>query len=380
MTDDSDNDNMNNSPISLSQTPPLTNNHFLLPLPGARYAPRTLTFKGGRQELVHFLEVYDHICAHFRVTDEREKCKGIIPYCTPKVARMIARLPSHINGDYRNLISDLHYFLEDEDDFYDISKVESFTRKWRKRKVTSLDQFKRYHRKYLELVGKARGAHKITDEDYNRYFWEGIHHALRQRIEDRMTVSNPFLDVTVPFEMDRVVAAIGGLFNKKRFDQHLRKKSSHDSSESESEEDTYKPKKHISSDSEDEEEKDSDDSDHSRKPINRKKAHPSTHKPIINKEHMAKKAEDAEISHLAYEMSHLDLNDSQYPAKYLELYIAIILKRPSMKDILAKPPSQIFHTPDPGNPPQRNIPPGRSYGPTSKTIPQSDRFALLWMW
>jgi hypothetical protein len=369
MTDDSDNDNMNNLPISLSQTPPLTNNHFLLPLPGARYAPRTLTFKGGQQELIHFLEVYDHICAHFRVTDKREKCKGIIPYCTPKVARMIARLPSHINGDYRNLISDLHYFLEDEDDFYDISKVESFTRKWRKRKVTSLDQFKRYHRKYLELVGKARGAHKITDEDYNRYFWEGIHHALRQRIEDRMTVSNPFLDVTVPFEMDKVVAAIGGLFNKKRFDQHLRKKSSHDSSESESEEDTYKPKKHISSDSEDEEEKDSDDSDHSRKPINRKKAHPSTHKPIINKEHMAKKAEDAEISRLAYEMSHLDLNDSQYPAKYLELYIAIILKRPSMKDILAKPPSQIFHTPDPGNPPQRNIPPGRSYGPPPKPFP-----------
>ena len=121
-----------NQQTPLPHIPPLTDNHFLLPLPGARYAPRTLTFKGGKQELTHFLEVYDHVCTHFGVTDTSEKCKGITPYCTSKVARMIARLPSYIDGNYRDLITDLYYFLEDEDDSYNIGRVGSFTRKWRK--------------------------------------------------------------------------------------------------------------------------------------------------------------------------------------------------------------------------------------------------------
>jgi hypothetical protein len=353
-----------------ANVPPLTNNHFLLPLPGARYAPRTLTFKGGRQELTHFLEVYNHVCAHFSITDSSEKCKGITPYCTSKVARMIARLPSYIDGNYRDLIKDLYYFLEDEDDSYDIGKVGSFTRKWRKRKVESMTQFKRYHRKYLELVGKARGAHKMTDEDFNRYFWEGIHYTLRQRIEDRMTVADPFLDVSTPFNMNEVVKAIGHLFNKKRFDQHLRKRASYDSSESESEEDSHKTKKPILSDSEEEDDKYSDDTDNPKKPLIKKKGHSTAQKPAVKKDYNTKKTEDDEISRLVHELGRLSLNDPMYSGKYQALYIDIIRKDPSLKDILDKPRSRSFRgPPGPNDLPQRDPPPHRPYGPPQRQFP-----------
>jgi len=152
---------------------------------------------------------------------------------------MIGKLPSYIEGDFPKLVKDLYYFLEDDDDTYNISKVQSFTKKWRKRRIEALEKFKRYQRKYLDLVGKARGSKHMTEEDYNRYFWEGIHRSLRKKIEDCMLVADPELDVAIPFEMTQVVKATGYIFNRHQFNQHLLNKSGHDSSETESEDNEY---------------------------------------------------------------------------------------------------------------------------------------------
>ena len=225
MIQDMDSDQTQHSPHFRYHLPPITNNHYLLPLPGSKYAPRTLTFKRRPQELAHFLKVYNHICSHYDITDEEEKCRGIVTYCTSKVARMIEKLPSFHNGDFTELTNDLYYFLDDDSDTYSLSGVHSFARKWRKRRIDSLDQFKRYHRKYLELVGKAIGSHNMTDGDCNQYFWEGIHHSLRKRIEDRMLVKDPDLNVSIPFRMSHVVKAAGSLLTHKRFDQHLLSKT-----------------------------------------------------------------------------------------------------------------------------------------------------------
>jgi len=74
--------------------------------------------------------------------------------------------------------------------------------------------FKQYHRKYLELVGMALAAGHISEQDNNRHFWEGIHHSLRRRIEDRMLVVDPDLDVSTPFDMRKVVKAVEHIYNK----------------------------------------------------------------------------------------------------------------------------------------------------------------------
>ena len=307
--------------------PPITNNHVLLPLPGGRYAPRTLTFKGQEHELAHFLDVYSHLCAHYQITSSRERCKGIIPYCTSKVVKMIKKLPSFVTGDFRQLVKDLYYFLDEEDDTYNSAKVETFTRKWRKQKIESLEQFKRYHRKYLELVGKAIGSQNMSNQDFNRYFWEGIHRSLRRRIEDRMLVADPDLDVSTPFEMSRVVKAGGYIFNRHRFDQHLLGKSGVDSSDSETEEESYPTHriKYLPSDSEDDKKEDSDDSDVFRKtPLKRKrrssdKKPPPKKEPSPKKELHPKKIEGEDISKLAQKMGQLSLTDPRYRAFYADI-------------------------------------------------------------
>ena len=73
--------------------------------------------------------------------------------------------------------------------------------------ITSISQFKRYHRKYLELVGEAKKSSQISAWDFDRYFWEGLHEEFRVRVEYCMLATNPSLDVSVPFRMTKIVNA-----------------------------------------------------------------------------------------------------------------------------------------------------------------------------
>ena len=367
MTQDTDSQDTQDE-LFQSENVPISNNHVLLPLPGAKYAPRTLTSKGQEHELTHFLEVYNHLCVHYKITSSREKCKGIIPYCTAKVTKMIEKLPSYNMGDYKHLVKDLYYFLDNTDNTYNSGKVESFTKKWRQRKIDSMELFKRYHRKYLELVGKAIGSQNMSDRDFNRYFWEGIHRSLRRRIEDRMLVANPDLDVSTPFEMKRVVKAVGYLFNRHRFDQHLLGKASYDSSASDSEDENYKPYKsrRPQSDSEDDKEDESNDTDHSRRSYPKKKRHPTDKKVSSKKdmppkkESLPRKIEGEDISKLAQKMGQLSLSDPKYRAFYADIIREELEKQ--------RPPPFTPPWPNPDNrfrrdpPPHPDMGPSRTYG------------------
>jgi len=355
------------NPTYRSQSPPLVNNHFLLPLPGGKYAPRTLTFRRRKHELTHFLEVYDHICSHYKITDEAEKCKGVITYCTSKVARMVEKLPSFNTGDYTGLVKDLYYFLEDDDHTYSISKVQSFTKKWRQRRIESLDQFKRYHRKYLELVGKAAGTRSMTEGDFNRYFWEGIHSSLRRKIENRMLVTDPDLDVSVPFAIGHVVKAAGYILNRRRFDQHLFGGSSYNSSDTDSDSDAYRPKRVASDDTDSDQGEDSDESHESRTPFIRKKKLPSSPKSLFKPVPQPKPAEENEVSKLITRMNKLSIGQLSQADPKQKAYLADMLKN------LVEPPREQYHPNPPRNQynpgpprregyPQRDPPPHRPFG------------------
>ena len=332
-----------------TKAPPLTNDHCLLPLPRGKYAPRTLVLKGQQHELSNFLGVYNHLCAHFKITNSEEKCKGLITYCSPKVGRTIERFPSFIMGDYDQLVKDLEYFREEEEDTYNVGLMAAFTKKWRKRKIETKKHFKHYHRKYLELVGKALASGHISEDDNNRHFWEGIHHALRRRIEERMLVVDPDLDVSIPFEMNKVVKAVEHIYNRHRFDQHLLESrvSYGSSSESESEEEYRKPSKKHQSES-DSEETGSEDSDHSIKKYlsKSKRRHSADKKPITfkkeltyQKDPMPKKIENEELSKLAQQMGKLSLKDARYRALYVDI-IREMLDKPQTTKAYIQPSNE----------------------------------------
>ena len=313
--------------------------------------------KGQQHELKNFLGVYEHLCAHYRITSSDEKCKGLITYCSPKVGRTVERFPSFIMGDYDQLVEDLEYFQEEEEDTYNVGLMAAFTKKWRKRKMETKKIFKQYHRKYLELVGKALASGHISNEDNNRHFWEGIHRSLRKRIEDRMLVVDPDLDVSTPFDMQKVVKAVGHIYNRHRFDQHLLETSISYSSASESdteEEDHYKPPKKSTFDS-DSEKEESEDSDYSpRKPLHKQKRRHSADRknitikkePLPKQDLVPKKVDNHELSKLAQQMGKLSLVDTRYRALYVDI----------IREMLDKPQSSAFAQPVMENQYQRSPP------------------------
>ena len=110
-----------------SSQAPITNNHYLLPLPHDKYAPKTLQSTARPREIKHFLEVYEHLCSFHGITDDAEKCKGIVNYCTSKVAGLIERTPAYTKGDFGQLIKDIKYFIDNDDDTYSLTQLEFLT-------------------------------------------------------------------------------------------------------------------------------------------------------------------------------------------------------------------------------------------------------------
>lgn len=295
---------------------PVTDNHYLLPLRKEKYAPSKLLSTDTKSKaLDHFLELYSQLCVHYDIVSSPEKCKGLIGYCTNKMARRIEGYPSYVKGDYDQLVKDLYYFAKDDDNNYNLTEINNFTAKWRRQNIETHEKFKTYHWKFLALVGRAIGTGAIDQKEYNRYFWEGIHKTLRKRIEERLMVANPNLDLSIPFKMEAVVKAVETMFNRKRFDQHLLGKG--EDSDSDSEEDEYKPTK-VHLESEDEKNSDSDKSDEPRKRSSRKKPfHPPHLTPPRRDPAIPKKVTRNKIAELSQQMEALKLflmkREPEYP-------------------------------------------------------------------
>ena len=193
-------------------------------------------------ELEAFLEDFTDICSTAKVTSDAKKYKALLRNCIPKVAREIKGFPSYPYKDYKLLLQELQWFYGEDPKHFNIHRVRKFTSNSRRHKITSIKEFKSYHRKYLVLVGQARAHKKISREDYHRYFWEGLNVSLRNRIENRMLATDPDLDVTIPFHITKIVNAAEYVLSPFRFDQHLSGKSGYYSSETESEEE--RPARH----------------------------------------------------------------------------------------------------------------------------------------
>ena len=297
---------------------PVTDNHLLLPLRNEKYAPsKLLSAHTTLSALENFMECYNQLCFHYDIISPIERCKGLVGYCSDKMARKVESLPSYVEGDFDQLVQDLRYFLDKDDNAsYNLGDIEEFTTSWRKQPIRDLSHFKEYHWTFLTLVGKAIGSKTIHKNEYNRYFWEGIHHTLRDKVEERLMLRDPDLDLSVPFEMNSVVQAVTTLFTKRRFDQHLRHKSRR-RSDSDSEDNEYRPTR-VHSETEEDREEDSDrPQDSRRRQYRRKPTPPPSPRPPLKQESSSpRKTERNEINELTQQMRDLKLLLSQKDAGY----------------------------------------------------------------
>jgi len=312
---------------------PSPNLYATLPAQGTKYAPKTFT--GRPLELRRFLQYFERTCQRHNITSSVDKYNGLLQYCSDKVLDTLDNLGSSETQDYDQLLDELQYFYGKNEAAYSVGKVEAFTAKWRERKISSIDQFKRYHRKYLELVGEAKKSSQISSWDYHRYFWEGLPESFRTKVEYRMLATDPSLDVSVPFKITKIVKAAEYLLSPNRFDKHLVTRTTLLSSDTEPEQEPRarraKPSRIPASES---------DSDDDTKPLFKRKLAdldppvvPRLPKKSTSKKPHHSRVDDENISELARRLGDISLSNSEYAG----LYVKAVSLDPNFKDAFETP-------------------------------------------
>lgn len=299
-----------------------------LPPPGHRQAPKK--FKGHHRELDRFLDHYKHVCTQYNVTESAQKCLGLLLYCSDEVAETIENLESYIKRDFTDLVNTLRWLYDSDRKKaeYHTGNLEEFTTEWRQINIQNLETLKKYQRKFYRIAGALKTAGHLEEREFNRWFWAGLHYDTRVRLERQMTNDDPNLDLTVPFEVAKVVKAAKHIFSRERFDKFLleqpeRKATTKNSKKSKK---SHRHKKEETSDESSEDSSSEEDTDiEEEKPTRRRTTRSAIETPKVSAPEMPavskKRAEIDEITQLVKGMEGLSIHENKYRTYFTRLYL-----------------------------------------------------------
>ena len=206
------------------------------PIAGTRYAPKT--FRGKADEVDRFLRHYQRLCERCGVASPKEKLENLTQYCSRHVREFCEALEPYRTWDWTEFLRQFReLFNADRDDRrFRIKDLERFVQLARQEdSMRDLRSWRRYKRGHIRIAGWLQQRKKITDDDYNTYFWKGIPKAFRERLENRLMGQHPTHDITRPFTFDQIEKAAKSLLQADRFDRE--RMPSDDEEDSDEEED-----------------------------------------------------------------------------------------------------------------------------------------------
>jgi len=189
-----------------------------MPILGTKQAPKK--FKGDYRHVEDFINHYERLLQRCNVTDEKEKCHNLRQYCSSVVKETIEGMQDYITPDWTKLKAMILKFYDAErnEQRYTERDLTAFVRVTRNQQVSSVNGFRTYQRSFCRVGGWLRNQGKITDTQFQRYFWSGLPKKLRQQIEGRILQAKPNHDLSKPFDVIDIVAAVDKLFMRTRFD------------------------------------------------------------------------------------------------------------------------------------------------------------------
>ena len=324
-------------------------------------------FKGDYRDVEQFLDHFEALCDEKNVVKGEHKCKGLVRYCSREVRETLEGLQAFTDKHYDDFKKEFiyHYDKDREKQRYKLKDLYSLARKWRERKIENLETFKRYHLKYLRIGGWLLKHKKLVESEHRRWFWAGLHKKFRKRVETHMRMLDSKLDDSVPFTIEKVVAAAKKLYNRERFDEDElmmypdAKGTRNDSppdSEIESDEDSSDSDS-SSDDSDDESEDEKRNRRRKKKRLRKEKGGGKSSKARKDEKSRNSPREDRErdiedeIGELVTKMSKLDVSDTSY----LAMWVRLIRKAPELQDcgLVRKPALPVINDRAPFNPNSR---------------------------
>ncbi|KIM51064.1 hypothetical protein SCLCIDRAFT_33765 [Scleroderma citrinum Foug A] len=201
--------------MSASAMPPSV---LTMPLLGMKSASEL--FRGDHSHIRNFLDHYERLCALHNVVNDKEKVHSILQYCSTKVQETIEGMIHYHIPDWDRLKHDLlKYFDADLSDerFYE-RDLKNFVVDSMRCPINSLIAFRSYHRDFIHIGGWLRNQGRISEDEFNRYFWAGLPSSFRHLINSHLLLLNPNLDVTRPFSYSEVTKAAEQLLRRDCFD------------------------------------------------------------------------------------------------------------------------------------------------------------------
>ncbi|KIM55079.1 hypothetical protein SCLCIDRAFT_135426, partial [Scleroderma citrinum Foug A] len=84
--------------------------------------------------------------------------------------------------------------------------------------IHSLIAFRSYNTDFIHIGGWLRNQGRISEDEFNRYFWAGLPSSFHHLINSHLLLLNPNLDVTRPFSYSEVTKAAEQLLRRDCFD------------------------------------------------------------------------------------------------------------------------------------------------------------------
>ncbi|KAI0080207.1 hypothetical protein K474DRAFT_1590457, partial [Panus rudis PR-1116 ss-1] len=205
-----------------------------MPVRGSRKAPKT--FKGQSSYVTEFLAEYEDLLSHYNVTNDGDKCKTLLRYCSRVVKEVVETLDSFISSDWDGLKTDLVtiYDKEKQDLKYKKRDLKVFTKNSRHSSISSLSKVRAFFCDFQRIAGWLKKKQKITNTQYNKALWDGLPRHLRSKVENQIMQKNPNHDLKDPFSATDIISALESIFRRDRFDADA------SSSDAESDSDTDK--------------------------------------------------------------------------------------------------------------------------------------------
>ncbi|KAL0562894.1 hypothetical protein V5O48_019184 [Marasmius crinis-equi] len=188
-----------------------------LPPSHSRDAPRK--FSGSYTQVEEWIRQYEKLLYKHRITIDKERCDGILDYCSFKVKQTIRGLTSYQKGSWEQLKADILklYDADRARQRFQPSDIQALALQQASQPIDNLSQWLHYNRRVQERGGDLVTSGKMTPQMYATYFWLGIPVNLRKVLELSLHAKEPLRDNTKPYEIDAVCAAAKQYFNRSNF-------------------------------------------------------------------------------------------------------------------------------------------------------------------
>ncbi|KAJ7487192.1 hypothetical protein B0H11DRAFT_1656773, partial [Mycena galericulata] len=192
-----------------------------MPIRGTKSAPAT--FGGDFDEVEHFITHYEKLIIQNNVVKPADQCECILEYCSRSVEDFIRATPAFQDRNWNRLKKIIlkYYDAELTCSGQRPEDVLNFILKTRQRSLKTLTQWKRYYHKYLGIAGRLHTRGKISELQFNGYFWHGMPEGLQAILETKLTNKHPNHNLTEPFTVEQVSEVAEAYFQRDKFSQML---------------------------------------------------------------------------------------------------------------------------------------------------------------